>query len=96
MFKGIGQSDLLMKFKIISLYNMIAVSVWLPRKQTDSLKQNIVNVNVNMCKSFRALNKHHSNKKGSLINLDCLDGLIFSIFHTSLGNNVVLLSRDKL
>lgn len=63
MFKGKGQSDLLMKFKIISLYNMIAVSVWLPRKQTDSLKQNIVNVNVNMCQSFRALNKHHSNKK---------------------------------
>lgn len=34
-------------------------------------------------------------KKGFLINLDGLDGLIFLIFYMLLGNNVVLLSRDK-
>lgn len=55
---------------------MTEVFVFLLRVQTDSLKLHPVNVNVNMCLSFCAFNKHHRNNKGSLINLD---GLIFSI-----------------
>ena len=47
LFKGKGRSDLLRSLKSLA-YNMIAVFVLLFRVQTDSLKPNTANVNVNM------------------------------------------------